>query len=67
MLGEKMISYFEQGKMAANLVLDIFNGTPVNSIKMITKSPNKYIFDYKIIKKYFFLIYSLKLFRMKNN
>jgi diguanylate cyclase (GGDEF)-like protein len=51
-LGGKMVSYFEQGKMAANLVLDIFKGTPVHSIKMITESPNKYIFDYKIIKKY---------------
>jgi diguanylate cyclase (GGDEF)-like protein len=52
LLGGKMITYFEQGKTAAELVLEILSGRSPENISMITKSPNKYIFDYNIIKRY---------------
>ncbi|MBU3113994.1 EAL domain-containing protein [Clostridium lacusfryxellense] len=52
LLGGKMVSYDEQGRVAANMALKVLTGTPIDTIKIITKSPNKYIFDYQIIEKY---------------
>lgn len=51
-LGGKMVSYLEAGKTAAGMVVKIFKGAPVESIDMVTKSPNTYTFDYELIKKY---------------
>lgn len=51
-LGGKMVSYIESGKIAGRMVYDILNGKQVKDIEVITKSPNQYIFDYDIIKKY---------------
>lgn len=51
-LGGKMVSYLESGRMAANMVLEYLNGEPIESIEMVTESPNSYVFDYNIIKKY---------------
>jgi diguanylate cyclase (GGDEF)-like protein len=52
LLGGKMVSYFDSGEIAAQMVMKILNGSPVASVKMVTESPNKYTFDYNIIKKY---------------
>lgn len=52
LLGGKMVSYDEQGRVAANMALQVLTGTPINSIKVVTESPNKYIFDFNIIEKY---------------
>ncbi len=51
-LGGKIISHYEQGKVAATIVLRILKGDPVQEIKVINKSPNQYIFDYNELKKY---------------
>lgn len=51
-LGGKMVSYSESGRIAAKMVMEYLNGKPIESISMITKSPNSYVFDYNIIKKY---------------
>lgn len=51
-LGGKMVSYFESGKIAADMILQVFNGTAIESIPVITTSPNKYIFDYNILKQF---------------
>lgn len=51
-LGGKMISYYDAGKIAANMVLSIFHGTPIKEIEMIEESPNRYMFDYKILHKF---------------
>ncbi len=51
-LGGKVISHIEQGKEAAKMVYQILNGTPASSIKVKTESPNKYVFDYKELKKH---------------
>jgi diguanylate cyclase (GGDEF)-like protein len=52
LLGGKMVDYQALGKTAAQLVSDIFAGTPVESIALIEKSPYYYIFDYNLIQKY---------------
>lgn len=50
--GGKMVNYKESGKIAAQMVLDCFHGTPIESIKTIMTSPNYYVFDYKLIQKF---------------
>ena len=52
LLGGKMVSYLDSGEAAANMVMNILNGAVVESVDMVTESPNKYIFDYDIIEKY---------------
>lgn len=51
-LGGKMVSYLESGKIAAKMLLQIFGGTPVESMGIVTDSPNVYTFDYQLLKKY---------------
>ncbi|WMJ87874.1 EAL domain-containing protein [Anaerocolumna sp. MB42-C2] len=51
-LGGKMVSYLEAGRIAAKIVNKVFDGTPVKSINIITDSPSVYTFDYNLIKKY---------------
>jgi len=52
LLGGMVVSHKEQGKTAAQLVVKILSGIPVQSIPVIEKSPNKYIFDYNQLKKF---------------
>ncbi len=51
-LGGKMVSYVEAGKVAANMALEVIQGTPIETIDMIADSPNEYIFDYELIEKF---------------
>jgi len=51
-LGGKIISQFEQGKTAAEMVYAILSGQPVLTIKVINESPNVYMFDYKQLSKH---------------
>lgn len=51
-LGGKIISHYEQGKVAATLVQQILNGTSVEQIEVVNSSPNKYVFDYVELKKW---------------
>lgn len=51
-LGGKMYSYYRSGVEAANLLKKVFEGTPVDSLPVIYKSPNDYVFDYKVLKKF---------------
>lgn len=52
LLGGNMVSYFEQGRLAAEIALSIIDGTPIDSIKMIDQSPNKYFINYEVMKTY---------------
>lgn len=52
LLGGNMVSYDEQGRQAAMMAVSILNGENPNAIQMINISPNKYYFDYKVMKKY---------------
>lgn len=51
-VGGKVISQYEQGKTAAEMVNRILSGTPASQIRVTENSPNKYIFDYPLLKKY---------------
>ncbi|WFD09409.1 ABC transporter substrate binding protein [Tepidibacter hydrothermalis] len=52
LIGGKIISHYEQGKTAANLVKDILEGKDIKNIPVITESPNKFIFDNNVLEKY---------------
>lgn len=49
--GGKVISHFEQGKVAAKIALDIINGADIKSIPIVPESPNAYVFDYNELKR----------------
>ncbi len=51
-LGGKMVSYYDSGAIAAKLLVKVFGGTPIDSIPIIHESPNNYIIDYNVLKKY---------------
>jgi signal transduction histidine kinase/ActR/RegA family two-component response regulator len=51
-IGGKLISHFEQGKMVANTVLEILNGKDIASIKVSSEGNNLYVFDYNILTKF---------------
>ncbi len=50
-LGGKIISHYEQSKAAAKIVLEILKGAPVDQIRVVNESPNRYVFDYNQLKK----------------
>lgn len=52
LIGGKVVSYFEQGRSAANMVVDVLNGTPIENMTMISESPNQYMFNYNMIQKF---------------
>ncbi|MBU3160255.1 EAL domain-containing protein [Clostridium frigoris] len=52
LLGGKVVSHTAQGKVGAQMVQKILTGTSVKDIPIIDKSPNKYIFDYNMLKKF---------------
>ncbi|MBN2595891.1 MAG: PAS domain S-box protein [Marinifilaceae bacterium] len=51
-LGGKMISHFEQGKIAAEMVYKILSGESLSNIKLVNESPNVFMFDYNQLLKY---------------
>jgi diguanylate cyclase (GGDEF)-like protein len=52
LLGGYMLSYTAQAQMAAQMALDVLNGVSIESIPIVTESPNKYIIDYEVMKKF---------------
>lgn len=50
--GGMMVSGYHQGKTAAEMALRILNGEKVEDIPVMKESPNKYMFDYKQIKRF---------------
>lgn len=51
-LGGKMVSFYESGRIAAGMVLDLLSGKRMDEVKLILESPNYYIFDYHLLKEY---------------
>lgn len=51
-IGGKVISHYEQGRRAASIINDMFNGKNIYDIPYVKESPNKYVFDYNVIKAY---------------
>ncbi len=52
LVGGKVVSYIESGYKAASMVVDILNGKNINTIPVETQGESKYIFDYKVLKKF---------------
>lgn len=51
-IGGYLASGLLQGETAASMALNILNGVPIQNIKTIYESPNRYMFDYKHMKKH---------------
>ncbi len=51
-LGGMIVSGDAQGAEAAKKALQIIQGQPVDTIPVLKDSPNQYIFDYKLMKKF---------------
>ncbi|MCK9170596.1 MAG: EAL domain-containing protein [Treponema sp.] len=52
LIGGKVVSYEDSGKKAASMVMAVFNGTDIASLHVVTNGESRYIFDYRILKKY---------------
>lgn len=52
LLGGYLVSGYQQGFKAAELAGLILSGVPVSEVPVIMDSPNQYIFDYEIAKKF---------------
>lgn len=52
LIGGFLTSGFFQGKEAAKMAKKVLNGENINSIDIVYKSPNKYMFDAKQLKKH---------------
>lgn len=52
LLGGKLISHEEQGKMAATMALEILHGRSPADLPVITESPNRYVFDYNQLTRF---------------
>ncbi len=51
-IGGKVVSHFEQGREAGIIANKILIADRINGISVETKSPNKVIIDYKVLKKF---------------
>ena len=51
-IGGMLTSGTEQGETAGKTVAEVLGGTHPSDIPIIRKSPNKYMFDYNILKKF---------------
>ena len=51
-VGGSLVDGVQQGESAANLCLRILGGTPAADLPVITKSPNRSMFDYRELKRF---------------
>lgn len=51
-LGGKLISQYEQGRVAAEMVRDILHGRAVATMRVRRDSPNRYVFDWREIERF---------------
>jgi PAS domain S-box-containing protein len=51
-LGGDVVSGYYHGKAAAQMVVKILNGTDVKSIPVLLDSPNKFMFDYRVMQRF---------------
>lgn len=52
LFGGKVVSHYEQGRAAAQIAKSILEGKTPADIPVISSSPNKFIFDYREVKKH---------------
>jgi two-component system cell cycle sensor histidine kinase/response regulator CckA len=51
-LGGLVVSGYHHGEVSAQMVVKILKGADVKSIRVLLDSPNKYIFDYKVMERF---------------
>lgn len=51
-IGGMIVSGDAQGAEAAKKALQVLQGQPIDTIPILKESPNQYIFDYKMLKKF---------------
>lgn len=51
-LGGRVLTGYEQGKVAADLALQILNGSKASSLPVLMQSPVSNIFDYQVMKRF---------------
>ncbi len=51
-MGGTIISGFAQGESAARMALQVVQGQKVKNIPVMKKSPNRYMLDYEVMKKF---------------
>ena len=52
LLGGYSVSYFEHGRLAAQMAVDIIQGKNPKDIPVIKESPNQYIIDYNVLMQH---------------
>lgn len=50
-LGGRMVSHFEQGRVAASLAARVLRGEAIASIPVVSESPNVFVFDYPQLRR----------------
>jgi signal transduction histidine kinase len=51
-VGGMLTSGFDQGRMAAEMAVSIVDGTPVRSLPVVRRSPNRYMFDARQLRRH---------------
>ncbi len=51
-IGGKVISHMEQGRVAAEIVVEIFEGRDIAGIPVVAESPNKFVVDHNVMERY---------------
>jgi len=51
-LGGHLVSGYHHGADAAEMILRILNGADIRSIPVLLDAPNKYVFDYSVMKRF---------------
>ncbi|HQH27208.1 MAG TPA: ABC transporter substrate binding protein, partial [Oligoflexia bacterium] len=51
-LGGRVVSGYLQGKTAAEMALHILRGEPIETIPVLTDSPNRHVFDYNTLARF---------------
>lgn len=50
-LGGRIVSHFEQGRVAATLASRVLRGEAIASIRVVSESPNVFLFDYPELRR----------------
>lgn len=51
-LGGDVVSGYHHGKASAEMIVSIFHGVDIRNIPVMLQSPNKYMFDFKVMRRF---------------
>ena len=52
MVGGMLASGYNQGNMAGTMAMQVLHGEPIDQIPIVMNSPNRYMFDYRQLKRF---------------